>query len=30
MYKELESDVEGFQRPGHGYLQGWAEQGRSG
>lgn len=27
MYKELESDVEGFQRPNHGYLMGWARQG---
>ncbi|XP_052226450.1 uracil-DNA glycosylase-like isoform X2 [Dreissena polymorpha] len=27
MYKELESDIEGFKRPGHGYLQGWASQG---
>ncbi len=27
MYKELESDIEGFQRPSHGYLLGWAQQG---
>ena len=27
MYKELESDVEGFRHPGHGCLQGWADQG---
>lgn len=27
MYKELESDIEGFVRPNHGYLGGWAEQG---
>ncbi|XP_053407280.1 uracil-DNA glycosylase-like isoform X2 [Mercenaria mercenaria] len=27
MYKELENDVEGFKRPGHGYLMGWAKQG---
>lgn len=27
MYKELESDIEGFVRPKHGYLGGWAEQG---
>ncbi|KAG8311591.1 hypothetical protein J6590_040139 [Homalodisca vitripennis] len=27
MYKELETDIEGFKRPGHGYLIGWARQG---
>lgn len=27
MYKELESDVEGFQQPRHGFLMGWARQG---
>ncbi|KAM3611541.1 uncharacterized protein V6R79_020200 [Siganus canaliculatus] len=27
MYKELVSDIEGFQHPGHGDLTGWAEQG---
>lgn len=27
MYKELEGDIEGFKRPNHGYLQGWAKQG---
>ncbi|XP_060068486.1 uracil-DNA glycosylase 2-like [Ylistrum balloti] len=27
MYKELISDIEGFQHPGHGTLIGWAEQG---
>lgn len=27
MYKELVSDVEGFQHPGHGDLTGWATQG---
>lgn len=27
MYKELENDVTGFQKPGHGYLKGWAGQG---
>lgn len=27
MYKELESDIEGFQHPGHGDLTGWAKQG---
>ena len=27
MYKELETDIEGFVRPSHGYLGGWAEQG---
>ncbi|OWF48535.1 Uracil-DNA glycosylase [Mizuhopecten yessoensis] len=27
MYKELTSDIEGFQHPGHGTLIGWAEQG---
>lgn len=27
MYKELESDIEGFQRPSHGHLIGWAKQG---
>ena len=29
MYKELQSDIEGFTRPKHGYLQGWANQGKS-
>ena len=28
MYKELENDIEGFQRPNHGYLVGWATQGK--
>lgn len=27
IYKELESDILGFQYPNHGYLQSWAEQG---
>ncbi|XP_046872813.1 uracil DNA glycosylase a [Hypomesus transpacificus] len=27
MYKELSSDIEGFQHPGHGELTGWAQQG---
>lgn len=27
MYKELITDIPGFQRPDHGYLQSWAEQG---
>uniref|UniRef100_A0A671XAA6 Uracil-DNA glycosylase n=1 Tax=Sparus aurata TaxID=8175 RepID=A0A671XAA6_SPAAU len=27
IYKELESDIEGFQHPGHGDLTGWARQG---
>lgn len=27
IYKELESDVQTFQRPNHGYLMGWARQG---
>ncbi|XP_037090985.1 uracil-DNA glycosylase-like [Pollicipes pollicipes] len=27
MFKELESDVEDFRRPGHGCLAGWARQG---
>ncbi|CAN9513234.1 unnamed protein product [Ophioblennius macclurei] len=27
MYKELSSDIEGFQHPGHGDLSGWAKQG---
>ncbi|WAR20877.1 UNG-like protein [Mya arenaria] len=27
MYKELGKDIEGFKRPDHGYLQGWAKQG---
>ncbi|MFD1801924.1 uracil-DNA glycosylase [Mixta tenebrionis] len=27
MYKELESDIPGFQRPNHGYLESWAKQG---
>uniref|UniRef100_A0A1A8BHD1 Uracil-DNA glycosylase n=1 Tax=Nothobranchius kadleci TaxID=1051664 RepID=A0A1A8BHD1_NOTKA len=27
MYKELASDIKGFQHPGHGDLTGWAEQG---
>lgn len=27
IYKELESDIPGFQRPNHGYLQSWADQG---
>lgn len=27
IYKELESDVEGFHHPDHGYLMGWARQG---
>ena len=28
MYKELQSDIEGFKVPQHGYLCGWAEQGK--
>ena len=27
MYKELATDIEGFEIPQHGYLQSWAEQG---
>ena len=27
MYKELVTDIEGFEIPNHGYLQSWAEQG---
>jgi len=27
MFKELEADVDGFKRPGHGCLVGWARQG---
>lgn len=27
MYKELERDVAGFERPSHGYLRSWASQG---
>lgn len=27
MYKELISDIEGFQHPKHGDLTGWAKQG---
>ena len=27
MFKELESDIEGFKRPNHGDLTGWAKQG---
>ncbi|KAJ8286072.1 hypothetical protein GJAV_G00034240 [Gymnothorax javanicus] len=27
MYKELATDIEGFQHPGHGDLTGWAKQG---
>ena len=27
MYKELETDIEGFSTPNHGYLNTWAEQG---
>ncbi|XP_064599619.1 uracil-DNA glycosylase-like [Liolophura sinensis] len=27
MYKELENDIEGFKRPDHGNLTGWATQG---
>lgn len=27
IYKELASDIEGFQIPDHGYLQAWADQG---
>lgn len=27
MYQELESDIPGFSRPNHGYLEGWAKQG---
>lgn len=27
MYKELVSDIEGFQHPRHGDLTGWAKQG---
>lgn len=28
MYKELVNDIKGFERPGHGTLTGWSEQGR--
>jgi len=27
MYKELATDIPGFQTPDHGYLMGWAVQG---
>ena len=27
MYKELEQDIPGFQRPRHGFLESWAKQG---
>lgn len=27
IYKELATDIQGFERPSHGYLQSWAEQG---
>ncbi len=27
MYKELQQDIPGFERPSHGYLASWAEQG---
>uniref|UniRef100_UPI00398F3978 uracil-DNA glycosylase n=1 Tax=Pristiophorus japonicus TaxID=55135 RepID=UPI00398F3978 len=27
IYKELQSDIEGFEHPGHGDLTGWAKQG---
>ena len=27
IYKELISDIDGFQHPGHGDLTGWAQQG---
>ncbi|XP_029999776.1 uracil-DNA glycosylase isoform X1 [Sphaeramia orbicularis] len=27
MYKELSTDIEGFEHPGHGDLSGWAKQG---
>ena len=27
MYKELSSDIEGFVKPDHGHLIGWADQG---
>jgi len=27
MYKELLSDIPGFQRPSHGHLEGWSKQG---
>lgn len=27
MYKELASDIEGFEHPKHGDLTGWAKQG---
>jgi uracil-DNA glycosylase len=27
IYKELATDIPGFERPGHGYLMPWAEQG---
>ncbi|MCU5773919.1 uracil-DNA glycosylase [Erwiniaceae bacterium BAC15a-03b] len=27
MYKELVSDIAGFERPGHGFLESWAKQG---
>ncbi|MBN7818301.1 uracil-DNA glycosylase [Bowmanella yangjiangensis] len=27
MYKELQQDIAGFERPEHGFLQSWAEQG---
>ena len=28
IYKELTNDIEDFQPPKHGYLMGWAKQGR--
>lgn len=29
MYKELQSDIDGFKHPGHGTLTGWAKQGNT-
>lgn len=29
IYKELKTDIDGFEIPNHGYLVGWARQGKS-
>lgn len=29
MYKELATDIPGFQKPDHGHLVGWAKQGEN-
>ena len=28
IYKELKQDIDGFEIPDHGYLAGWAQQGK--